>query len=118
MTLNVDLFDDSTHGAQQLTLFHRCYMQYQYLVRAITCAENDMVVLPVLLHDMADPVLGAGDDLKRIVQALREKFPDILIRVRADSGYSKPRLYELCERLDVEYSIGIGMNNVLKRNTE
>ena len=73
-----------------------------------------MVVLPVLLHDTADSVFGAGDDLKRIVQALRENFPDILNYVRADSGYSKPWLHGLCECLDVEYSVGIGMNNVLK----
>ena len=118
VTLDVDVFEDPTHGAQQLTLFHGYYMQYQYLVRTITCAENDMIVLPALLYGTADPALGAGDDLKRIVQALREKFPDILIRVRADSGYSKPWLYGLCEQLDVEYSIGIGMNNVLKRNIE
>ena len=38
--------------------------------------------------------------------------------MRADLGYRKPWLYEFCERLDVEYSIGIGMNNVLKQNTE
>ena len=56
--------------------------------------------------------------MKRIVQALREKFANILIRVRADSGYGKPWLYGICEQLGVEYSIGIGMNNVLKRNTE
>ena len=118
VTLDIDVFDDPTHGDQQLTLFHGYYKQYQYLVRAITCAENDMVVLPALLYGTADPTLGAGDDLERIVQALRDKYPDVLIRVRADSGYGKPWLYRICERLDVEYSIGIGMNNVLKRNTE
>ena len=118
MTLDIDVFDDATHGQQQLTLFHGFYKQYQYLVRAITCAENDMVVLPALLYGTADPALGVGDDLKRIVQALREKFANILIRVRADSGYGKPWLYGICEQLGVEYSIGIGMNNVLKRNTE
>ena len=118
VTLDIDVFDDATHGQQQLTLFHGFYKQYQYLVRAITCAENDMVVLPVLLYGTADPALGVGDDLKRIVQALREKFANILIRVRADSGYGKPWLYGICEQLGVEYSIGIGMNNVLKRNTE
>ena len=90
MTLDVDVFDDPTHGAQQRTRFHGYYMQYQYLVRAITCAENDMVMLPASLYGTSDPVLGAGDDLKRIVQALREKFSDSLIGVRADSGYSKP----------------------------
>jgi hypothetical protein len=118
VTLDIDVFDDPTHGQQQLTFFHGYYSQYQYLVRAITCAENDMVVLPVLLYGTADAALGVGEDLQRIVHALREKFPHVLIRLRADSGYAKPWLYQLCEGMDVEYSIGIGMNNVLKKNSE
>jgi len=118
VTLDVDVFDDPTHGQQQLTLFHGFYSQYQYLVRAVTCAENDLVVLPTLLYGTADPALGLEDDLRRVVQALREKFPHVLIRLRADSGYAKPWLYRACERLDVEYSIGIGMNNVLKQNSD
>ena len=77
-----------------------------------------MIVLPALLYGTADSALGAGDDVKRIVQALRKTFSDILIRVRADSGYSNPWFYGLCERLDFEYSIDIGMNNLLKQNTE
>jgi hypothetical protein len=118
VTLDIDVFDDPAHGAQQLTLFHGYYKQYQYLVRAITCAENDAVVLPVLLYGTADVALGLAEDVQRIVRALREKFPHVLIRVRADSGYAKPWFYRLCERLDIEYSIGLGMNPVLKRNSE
>lgn len=118
VTLDVDVFDDPTHGDQQLTLFHGYYKQYQYLVRAVTCAENDRVVLPTLLYGTADVALGFGTDLERIVTALRKKFPGVLIRLRADSGYAKPWLYRLCEQLDVEYSIGIGMNKVLNRNSE
>lgn len=118
ITLDVDVFDEPTHGAQQLTLFHGFYDQYQYLVRAITCAENDLVVLPALLYGTADPALALENELERIVAALREKFPDVLIRLRADAGYAKPWLHELCERLRVDYSIGIGMNPVLKRNSE
>jgi len=118
VTLDIDVFDDPTHGDQQLTLFHGYYKQYQYLVRPITCAENDAVVLPVLLYGTADVALGLGEDVQHIARALREKFPGVLIRIRADSGYAKPWLYRLCERLDIEYSIGIGMNPVLKRNSE
>ena len=77
-----------------------------------------MVVLPSLLYGTADPALGVGDDLNRNAQALRKKLPNVLIRVRADSGYGKSWFYEICEWLDVEYSIGIGMNNVLKRNSK
>ena len=118
VTLDIDVFDDPTHGAQQLTLFHGYYKQYQYLVRPITCAENDAVVLPVLLYGTADVALGLAEDVQRIVRALREKFPHVLIRIRADSGYAKPWFYRLCERLGIEYSIGLGMNPVLKRNSE
>ncbi len=118
VTLDVDVFDDPTYGEKQLTLFPGHYGQYQYLVRAITCAENDRVVLPTLLHGTADVALGLDDDLECIVRALRKKFPHVLIRLRADSGYSKPWLHELCDRLDVEFSIAIGMNKVLKRNSE
>jgi hypothetical protein len=57
-------------------------------------------------------------DLERVVARLREKFPGVLIRVRADSGFGRPALYEACERLGVEYSIGLGMNQVLKRQSE
>ena len=118
ITLDVDLFDDPTHGQQQLTFFHGHYDQYQYQVRAITCAENDFVVLPVLLYGTADAALGFVDDLVRVVTRLREKFPDVLIRVRADSGFARPHVYEGCEQLDLEYSIGLGMNPVLKRHSD
>ena len=120
VTLDVDVFDDPTYGQQQLTIYHGFYQQYQYLVRVISCAENDQVVLPVLLYGTADPALGVHIDLRRVVRALREKFPEVRIRFRADSGYARPRLYEACESLamDLEYSIGIGMNNTLKKNSE
>lgn len=118
LTLDVDVFDDPAHGQQQLVLFHGYYKQYQYLVRAITCAENDLVVLPVLLYGTAAHGLGLEDDLERVVTRLRQRFPGILIRLRADSAFAVPSLYEACERLEVEYSIGLKMNSVLKRESD
>jgi hypothetical protein len=118
ITLDVDVFDDPTHGEQQLTFFHGFYEQYQYLVRVLTCAENDLVVLPVLLYGTADPALGLVADLERVVTRLRQTFPGVLIRLRADSGFARPRVYEACERLKIEYSIGLGMNPVVKRASD
>lgn len=118
LTLDIDVFDDPTHGAQQLTFFHGYYAQYQYLVRAITCAENDLVVFPVLLHGTAHPTLGADDDLTRVVTRLRQSWPDVRVHVRADSAYATPTFLETCERLAVDYTVGIGMNPVLKRKSE
>jgi len=75
LTLDIDPFDDPTHGTQQLTFFHGFYDQYQYLPRVITCAENDLVVAVCLLYGTAHPALGAGDDLAYVVRRLREAWP-------------------------------------------
>lgn len=118
ITLDIDVFDDPAHGQQQLVLFHGFYKQYQYLVRVITCAENDEIVMPVLLHGTAHGALGADQDIRRVVTALRKKFPDVRIHVRADSGYAVPRFYGACEQTQVDFTIAIGMNAVLKRQSE
>ena len=75
LTLDVDLFDDPAHGNQQLTLFHGFYDQYQYQVRVITCAENDLIVLPALLFGTACASLGTATDLRRVIHRLRDVFP-------------------------------------------
>jgi hypothetical protein len=114
LTLDIDPFDDPTHGTQQLTFFHGYYGQYQYLPRVITCAENDQVVNLALLYGSAHPALGAEDDLEYVVGRLREAWPGVRIHVRGDSGFGVPRMYAACERLEVDYTLGIGMNVRLK----
>jgi DDE family transposase len=118
LTLDIDPFDDPTHGAQQLTFFHGHYDQYQYLPRVITCAENDLVVAVCLLHGTAHPSLGAADDVAWVVRRLREAFPGVRIHLRGDSGFGTPTVYEAAEALDIDYTVGIGMNATLKKWTD
>jgi hypothetical protein len=117
LTLDIDPFDDPTHGQQQLTFFHGYYGQYQYLPRVITCAENDLVVCVCLLHGTAHPALGAQDDLTHLVGRLREAWPDVQIHIRGDAGFGVPTIYEVCERLNLDYTMGIGMNAKLQKLT-
>lgn len=114
LTLDIDPFDDPTHGQQQLTMFHGYYGQFQYLPRAITCAENDLVVMICLLFGTAHASLGAADDVEYLVGRLRTAFPGVRIRLRADSGFGVPAMYQVCERLEIDFTIGIGMNATLK----
>ena len=118
LTLDIDCFDDATHGQQQLTFFHGYYEQYQYLARAITCAENDLPLAVCLLYGSAHPTLGAADDLERVVRRLRQVWPDVIIHVRGDSGFGAPVMYEQCEQSNVLYSFGLGMNPRLKKQSE
>jgi hypothetical protein len=115
LTLDIDPFDDPTHGRQQLSFFHGYYQQYQYLPRVITCAENDLVLSVTLLYGSAHPALGADEDLEYVVHRLREAWPGVEIHVRGDSGFGVPALYDISEQLDVDYTLGIGMNARLKK---
>ena len=118
LTLDIDTFDDPAHGQQQLVLFHGHYGQYQYQPRVITCAENDMVIMPCLLYGSARAALGAADDVAYLVGRLRDAWPDIDIELRADSGFGVPEMFGTCEQLRIWYTIGFGMNPVLLRNSQ
>jgi hypothetical protein len=118
LTFDIDVFDDPTHGSQQLTFFHGYYDQYQYLPRVITCAQNDQAVMVCLLFGTAHPALRADDDLEYLVGRLREAWPDVEIELRADSGFAVPLMYDVCERLGVWYTFGLKLNPLLKRQSE
>lgn len=118
LTFDLDGFDDPAHGAQQLTLFHGYYRQNQYFPLVITEAQTGLVVLISLRHGTAHAALGADDDLEFLVSRLRSRWPDVDIEVRADSGFGIPKMYELCERLGVWYTFGIGLNSRLKVESE
>ena len=117
LTFDIDTFDDPTHGQQQLTFFHGYYEQYQYQPRLITCAQNDLVVMACLLHGTAHAALGAEDDLEYLVRRVRAKWPDVVIELRGDSGMAVPVMYNACERLEIQYTLGLRLNPVLQRRS-
>ena len=118
LTFDLDAVDDTTHGLQQLTLFHGFYEQYQYLPLVITSAQTDQVVMISLRHGTAAASLGADDDLEYIVNRVRAAWPNVQIRVRGDAGFGNPTMYEVCERLEITYTFGLSTNPVLKRESE
>lgn len=118
ITLDLDPFDDAAHGQQQLILFHGHYGQYQYLPIAVTCAETDAVALVGLRHGTCPAWLGADDDLRYLARRIRERWPDVEIIMRADSGFATPLMYDVCEELRLTHTIGLGMNPRLKRASE
>ncbi len=118
LTFDLDAVDDTTHGSQQLTLFHGYYEQYQYLPLVITSAETDQIVMISLRHGTATASFGADDDLEHLVTRLRAAWPNVCIRVRADAGFGVPAMYDVCERLDLIYTFGQSANAVLQRESE
>jgi hypothetical protein len=118
LTLDIDAFDDPAHGQQQLTLFHGYYEQNQYLPIAITCAENDLVLLVGLRHGTCHASLGADHDLRYLMGRLRAVWPDVQIHIRGDSGFGVPNMYDACRELRLDYTFGIGMNSRLRQASD
>jgi len=52
--------------------------------------------------------------LKRIVGALRERWPKVEIETRADAGFAIPALYDYCEAEGITYTIALITNERLK----
>jgi hypothetical protein len=115
LTFDLDAVDDPAHGEQQLVLFHGYFDQYQYFPSFITSADNDQVVSLSLRPGSMHAALGADDDLEYLVQRLRRAWPGVRICIRGDAGYGVPWMYNVCERLGIEYLFGISANAVLKR---
>ena len=53
-----------------------------------------------------------------VVRRLRQAWPGVRIHLRGDSGLGTPTMYQACEQLEIDYTLGIGMNATLKKWTD
>jgi hypothetical protein len=58
---------------------------------------------------------GVIDDISRIVEALRLKWPGVRIIVRGDSGFCREELMGWCESHGVDYVLGLAKNSRLEQ---
>jgi hypothetical protein len=52
--------------------------------------------------------------LKRVVRAIRQRWPDVQIEFRGDSGFAIPALYDYLEQEQIRYTIGLIPNDRLE----
>jgi hypothetical protein len=112
--LEFDSTDDPTHGAQQLTMFHGYYDQWQYLPLLVFDSEG-WPLCAVLRPGNAHDSWGTIPVLRRLVTRIWEEFPKAEILLRADGGFAFPGLYAFCEEWGIPYAIGQITNSRLKR---
>lgn len=109
--ITIDLTDDPTHGAQQLTFFHGHYDTWCYLpLLAFLTFEDEAdqyLCAAVLRPGNAATATGARDLLKRLIVLLREAFPGVRVRVRLDGGFAHPTLLANLDTWRVERRDGL-----------
>ena len=117
--LDIDSTDDPTHGRQQLTFFHGFFDHYVYHPVVIFDGDGQLVTA-ILRPGNQHASRGARGLLRRLIRKIRARCPDAAVVVRADSGFSVPRVLRELERLDqelggVDYLMGKARNPVLER---
>jgi hypothetical protein len=117
LILDLDATDDPLHGNQEGRFYHGYYHCYCYLPLYITCGES--LLWEQLRPSNIDASKGSVAALEKIVSLLRNKWPDVRIIIRADSGFCRERIMAWCEDSanNVDYVLGLAKNKRLKRKT-
>ena len=114
LILDLDTTDDPLHGQQELRYFSAYYDEYVYQPLLIFDQDGDLIA-SVLQPGKSQGTRPAVAVLKRIIHRLRKKWPGVSILVRGDSGFASPELYRLCQDNKVDFLVGFGTNQRLKR---
>jgi hypothetical protein len=110
--LDVDATDDPLHGDQEGRFFHGYYRAYCYLPLYIFCGEQ--LLCARLRRADQDAAAGTEEELARIIESIRRRWPETRILVRGDSGFCREDLMGWCERHEVDYVFGLAKNTRLK----
>jgi hypothetical protein len=116
LILDLDATDDPLHGHQEGRFFHGYYRCYCYLPLYIFCGDFPLCAL--LRPSSIDGASGAVEQLERIVSQLRERWPEVRILIRADSGFAREAIMAWCEAKDVGYVLGLARNARLEKELE
>jgi hypothetical protein len=108
IVLDLDATDDLIHGNQEGRFFHGYYGGYCYLPLYVFCGRH--LLAAKLRRSNIDGAAGAVEEMERIVGRIRQRWPEVRIVLRADSGFAREALMAWCEANDVAYLFGLARN--------
>jgi len=114
--LDFDATDNPLYGQQEGRFFHGYYDSYCYLPLYVFCGQQ--LLCAYLRPSRIDGAKHAAAILKSLVTRLRQKWPQVRIVFRGDSGFCRQRIINFCERAGVHYIIGLARNARLQGITE
>ena len=113
IVLDLDATDDPLHGQQEGRFFHGYYGGYCYLPLYIFCGPH--LLCARLRRSDADASSGAVSEVDRIVAQIRQRWPEVRIILRGDSGFAREELMAWCESHAVDFVFGLARNKRLQR---
>ena len=116
LVLDFDATDDAVHGHQVGRFFHGYYDCYCFLPLYVFCGDH--LLVSYLRPSNIDGAKHAWAVLALLVKRLRQRWPDVRIILRADSGFCRDRMLRWCERHGVGYIVGLAKNTRLNGQAE
>jgi hypothetical protein len=108
IVLDLDATDDPLHGEQEGRFFHGYYDGYCYLPLYVFCGRH--LLAAKLRPSNIDASAGATEEIARIVEQIRARWPRVRILLRADSGFARESLMVWCETHRVDFVFGLARN--------
>lgn len=115
IVLDIDGYDDPTHGSQQLSFYHGYYRQHMYHPVMINHAGSGFPIALQLRAGNSHAGKGVKGLLRWLFWRLKLAFPGVVITLRGDGGFSLPEIIDICERSNLYYVLGYSRNAVLER---
>jgi len=114
--IDLDTTDDLIYGKQEGRFFHGYYRDYCYLPLYIFCGDH--LLCAKLRTSDRDASAGSKEEIERIVNRIRERWADVEIILRGDSGFAREKIMSWCEDKGVGYIFGLAKNDRLIKEIE
>jgi len=111
LILDFDCTDDWVHGLQEGRHFHGFYYDFCFLPLYVFCGER--LLVSYLRESNIDSAKHAWAILALLVKALRQRWPEVKITLRADSSFCRWKMLRWCERVRINYVVGLAKNERL-----
>jgi Transposase DDE domain group 1 len=112
IVLDIDTTDMALHGNQEDKFYHGYYKHYCYLPLYVFCGDH--VLCARLRPSSIGPAVGSRKEVQRIVQQIRQRWPEVGIILRGDSGFCADDLLSWCEENHVDFVVGVARNQRLE----
>jgi hypothetical protein len=113
--LDLDATDDPVHGKQEGRFFHGYYGHYCFLPLYVFCGEH--LLGARLRPSNIDASAGTVEELTPLLTQIWERWPQVQIVLRADSGFAREEILAWCEVNGIDYVFGLAKNARLIRRS-
>ena len=119
IVLDFDDTEDVVHGHQQLALFNGYYQETCYQPLHVYEGFSGKLITAILRPGKRPGGREIVSYVKRIVERIRQKWPDTIMVYRGDSHYSAPEVFAFIDQQNDCYSVtGLTRNALLLKHVE